>query len=218
VREGVYTLIFRIGEQNRNLAKILFRKGAVKEGALLAKDLLQYLLSGHPGKLTGSIFSERRYWEEVPYVREGYAYDYFRGMVTQLVYLENQSPEEMTGLFDDLFGDVDVEVTTPDRLIIYNWLYLKTTFRAGAYSEFVEALITFMSEPMSQLYDILKISLFRDVKLWLKKSNFNAKEELSLKIRHHLDEKLNIYEEFRDKVEKSKFTLNDFRIPFPGSE
>lgn len=216
IREGIHTLLFRSAEQNRNLSRVLFRSGDWMNGSLLAKDLLNYLLNGEAGTLYGSVFKDEAYWDTVPYVREGYAYECFRGMVSHMVKFESQFSGNVN-LFPHMFGDLTFKVDNPDRLIIYNWIYLKTVYQADAYDEFLEAFIAFMKEPMSQLYDVLKISLFKDLNELIENSNYRDKQELLDKIKYHLDEKLNIYDNLRKNISNNSFPSGDIKIPFPGS-
>ncbi|PSL50297.1 hypothetical protein CLV51_1011641 [Chitinophaga niastensis] len=205
IREGVFTLLFRSAEQNRNISRILFRKGDWQAGAALSRDLANYLLNGEPGNLYGKIFEGREFWEAVPYVREGYAYECFRGMVSQMIHFEKDVKGDPPDLFSHLFRDLSFVVDTPDRQILHDWLYLKTLYHAGEYDEFLEEFISFMRDPMSQLYDILKISLFLDVKRLVEKSGFPDKLPLLLQIKHHLDTKLNLLEHYRRDISKNNF-------------
>ena len=210
IREGVHTLLFRSAEQNRNLVRVFFRSGDWQTAATLGRDLLNYLFNNVPGTLYGKIFSDESYWDKVPYVRECYAYQCFKGMVSQMIHLERLPNPKISSLFPYIFENFMLDPNTPDRLIIYNWLDLKTAFYKGEYDLFIEDFIEYMSEPMSQLYDILKISLFLDISKLIENSNYEKKAILREKIRHHLEVKLNIHEALRKDISASNFVANDF--------
>ena len=210
IREGVHTLLFRSAEQNRNLIRVFFRSGDWDAGATLGRDLIDYLFNNTAGTLYGKIFSEEAYWNKVPYVRECYACQCFNGLVSHMIHLERLPNPEIPSLFPYLFENFTVDPSTPDRLIIYNWLDIKTAFHKGMYDLFLEEFIEFMTEPVSQLYDILKISLFLDVSKLIENSNYDKKAILSLKIKDYLETKLNVYETLRKDISASNFVVNDF--------
>lgn len=212
IREGVHTLLFRSAEQNRNLSRILFRSGDWERGSMLAHDLIDYLLNGEAGNLRGAIFKEPAVWEAVPYVREGYAYECFRGMVSHYIHFNKSfKGENPPDIFPSIFGELSFSVDTPDRKIMHDWLYLKSLYNAGEYDEFLQEFIDFMSEPMSQLYDILKISLFQDVIRLIEKSGYPDMQKLLDKIRHYLEVKLNIHEHLRRDISTNNLVNPDIR-------
>lgn len=212
IRLGVHTLLFRSAEQNRNISRILFRKQDWVAAAGLAKDLLRYLFQGQAGKLHGTIFSNHAYWEKNEYVREGYAYECFRAFVSQMIQIERANMTESPDIFYLLFDGLEIDITSPDRLIIANWLEIKRAYKNGNYTAFISDFIEYMMEPMSQLYDILKISLFLDVKQYVHDSDFQKKDTLVVKIKKHLDEKLNISENLKKDLGAKNFTNNDFNF------
>lgn len=210
IREGVQTLLLRSAEQNRNISRTLFRRGDWQEGAALAKNLLEYLFNNKSKNLYGKIFHEESQWHSIPYIREGYAYECFRGFVSQMIHLDRISNGKTPNLFPYFFGDFTLETDTPDRLIIFNWLELKTAYHKGDFAEFISDCIEYMNEPMSQLYDILKISLFLDLNHLIEKSSFKHKKKLQSKISHHLETKLFMSDNLRNDLSAKNFALNDF--------
>jgi hypothetical protein len=58
---------------------------------------------------------------------------------------------------------LEIDITTPDRQIISDWIEIKKRFYDKDYSSFFELLNDFFEEPMCQIYDVNKISLLLDV-------------------------------------------------------
>ena len=227
VRSGVHTLLFRMAEQNRNLARVLFKMGKWDKGAELSANVLAYLLNGNASGLYGHAFEDQEYWNLVPYVREGYAYEYFRGLVAMLIRQKESGQNEKAMLFDSLFGHLEFDIDTPDRLILYNWIYLKKCYYRGDYAEFIEEFITFMEEELCQVYDVLKMSLFQDMNALIRKTGCTDKDLHLQRVRQHLDSKLHAFGYLKSSVDKKSAgnhtasnndtSFNDFKIAFPGS-
>lgn len=212
IRAGVHTLVFRSAEQNRNISRILFKKRDWAMASALSNDLLNYLFNSNPGSLYGAVFSEKYYWDKNLYIREGYAYECFRAAVSQMVQIENKNSDLDLNLFNLMFKDIEIEPSTPDRLIIHNYLELKSCFNAENYGLFIEDLVHYMNEPISQLYDILKISLFLDLIKFITNSNYVFKESLMKLIKHHLEFKLNSNETLRKDISSKNFIANEFNV------
>jgi hypothetical protein len=164
VRAGFGTLLFRLLEQNVNLTRICSRTGAAERGANLFGDLLQYLLNGESGGLYGSVFADPQFWRATPYLREASAFETFKRAVYLLIEHKKHDPAGECELFGALFGRIGTfEITTPERQVFYNWLYLKRLYYAGEYGQFLGDLTEFMEEPLSKSFDLLKLSLLQNV-------------------------------------------------------
>lgn len=210
IREGIFTLLFRSAEQNKNITRILFRSGNWEAGAASAKDLLNYLLNGEPGALHGEVFEEKRYWNEMPYVREGYAYECFRAMVSLVIHLEKGNLPNVPDLFPQVFGDLTFDVNTPDRQILHNWIYIKTLFQSGSYENFLVEFLDFMNDPKSKVYDILKIDLFLDIVKLLKKGEQYPNEEALLReINSFLETHLDVHEYLKKDLSATNLVVLD---------
>jgi hypothetical protein len=201
VNRGMQTLALRIVEQNRNLYRVLLKMGKQEEGEALAKNINNYLFNGTSAELLyGGVFRNAKLWSQIQYIREGYSYEYFRGLIIMMVSKGSDDPLIHKNLFLNLFGDFNTKITTPDRQIIYNWIQIKKTFYEGKYAAFVKSLIFFMNEPISQLYDILKIFLIQDLIFLVKSDNSKFKNELLNKLQHFLNTKLNRHASLRDNL------------------
>ncbi len=164
VRAGFSTLLFRSLEQNVNLSRICSRTGGVERGANLFGDLLQYLLNGESGSLHGSVFADPQFWQATPYLREATAFETFKRAVYLLIECKTRHPAGESELFGALFGRIGTfEITTPERQVFYNWLYLKKLYYAGEYGQFLGDFTEFMEEPLSKSFDLLKLSLLQNV-------------------------------------------------------
>jgi hypothetical protein len=162
IKKGIDTLLFRAAEQNKNIVRVLFRQHRITEACQLTRSLFSFLFTGATEGLYGSIFSDPEYWNRVPYVREGYAYEMFRAIVSMIMSLEkNQGLGEKA--FRDIFSTLKIDVDTPDRLIISEWIAIKKKFYEKDLSGFFELLNAFFETPLCKIYDVIKISLLLDV-------------------------------------------------------
>ncbi|WP_293785069.1 hypothetical protein [uncultured Pedobacter sp.] len=194
VREGLFTLLFRTAEQNKNIVRVFFRNGDWEKGASLAKDLLSYLFNGDKGGLYGKIFGEIAIWKEIPYVREGYAYECFRAIVSLMIHFEKRWEKKNVDVFSKIFSTLEFEMDTPDRQIISQWIFLFNLSREGKHVDFLREFILFMQDPLSRQYDILKISLFIEVRELLKTSHYLQSEALLHAINNYMEKELNVKE------------------------
>lgn len=74
-----------------------------------------------------------------------------------------------------------------------------------------------MQEELSQVYDVLKISLFQDVTYLIQKWSFNDGSHLMKKIKYHLDNKLKLFNVLRADVSRNEYGTNDLPLAFPGA-
>lgn len=162
IHEGLHSLVFRSAEQNRNLARVLMVSDSISVGAKLAGNVLDYLLNGSPKNLYGNIFKNTEYWTKNPYIREGYSYEYFRGLVHNIL-VANNSHLKQRELFDCYFKELSFDVTSPDRLIMSEWIKIKRAYYQGDIDEFLNLFIIYMKDQTTSLYDLLKVSLIQDI-------------------------------------------------------
>jgi len=170
IRSGISNLLIRAAEQNKNVIRVLFRSADWKTAASFAHDFLMYLFNGTCKLQKGQIFFEKKYWKKNEYVREGYCYECFRSVVSLVIHSEKRLGVSAQDLFTHIFSNLDFEVNTPDRQIIYEWLQLKKLCFSGDYGKFKDEFVAFMSTPLSKIYDILKISIILDMQNLLNNS------------------------------------------------
>ena len=198
IRSGISTLLMRTAEQNKNVIRVLFRSADWKTAGSFTHDFLMYLFNGNCKLQNGQIFFEKKYWKKNEYVREGYCYECFRSMVSLVIHSEKRLNVSAQELFLLIFSDLDFEVNTPDRQIIYDWLQLKKLCFSGEYRKFKKEFVSFMMNPLSKIYDILKISIILDVQKHL----INSKPK---KITKQIEDSLT---EFMFKELNAVFYLN----------
>ena len=191
IREGVFSLLFRAAEQVKNIVRVFFKSGDHGSGARLAYELLNYLFNGEPGLLYGTIFRDRSIWDEMPYVREGYAYDCFKAMVYQMIHFEKATGCPSPDVFATIFDRLSLDITTPDRQIIGDWLEMKRCRRQGRSDEFLCSFTDFMSEPLPVSYEILKIDLFSDLVQLVNESRYPGKDGMLQELYQYMENRLN---------------------------
>lgn len=193
VQEGVYSLIFRIGEQNKNISRVFFKEGNFIKGAQIAGSLLKYLFNGDSGNLYSQSFKDSRFWKEMPYVREGYGYECFLAFVSLFMHIES-SHGDMHEVYVVLFGDLQFDINTPDRLIIANWLSIKKQLYTDGTEKFINECMEFLNEPLSKFYNLLKISLIMDLKRILRVESDRQVDEIIVRLDSYLQLELNASE------------------------
>src|SRR5699024_9449185 len=103
IENGMYSLIFRNIEQNKNLSFIEQKKNNIKKSQEITKDIIIYLLVGKKGKLYGDSFNIK-IWKEMPYLRNCFAYTNFRDQAhTLLILLKRKEREKSERLFNNIF-------------------------------------------------------------------------------------------------------------------
>ncbi|MCX2432963.1 hypothetical protein [Pedobacter sp. GR22-10] len=187
---GIHTLMLRCAEQNRNISRIYFKSGNWDEGARMANSLLRFLFNNDTDGLHGKTFVQHAYWAKTPYVREGYAYECFRGFVSQMVVLSKLPKAISLDLFSMIFSNLEIDANSIDRVFIYNWLELKHTFRLGEHEKFINDLIDYFDTPMSFKYEILKVALYDDLIEVIKNSNYHFESRLLEKVNDYFENKL----------------------------
>jgi hypothetical protein len=162
VKKGLDSLLFRAAEQNKNIVRVFFRQNKMEEACQLTHAMLTYLFGGSTERLYGWMFSEPEYQDKIPYVREGYAYEFFRAVVSLLMNLGQRQQGE-ADIFRKVFSNVTIHETTPDRQIIAAWIAIKHQFYQKDHHGFFNALEAFFETPLCKIYDVVKISLLLDV-------------------------------------------------------
>jgi hypothetical protein len=188
VQQGIYSLNLRCFEQNKNISRIYFRDNQFELGYKLISNLLNYLLNGKDNELFGNIFKNQFYWSKIPLLRETYSYELFTMIIEDMIRFNiNNHIDFLPNIW---YINLDFEVNTPDRQIIYNWIYINKQLNCLNYEEYLESLMYFFQQPYSQFYDILKISLLIDFRKVILNLNIINKEILIKKIGYFIKENL----------------------------
>ena len=205
IEQGIGTLNLRCFEQNKNISRILLRANKTEEGHDLLNNLLTYLLSGKEKNLFGNLFKDKNYWNKVPILRETYAYELFPMIAEDMIRFNIQ--DKLNYLPNEWYLNLDFDVNTSERQIIYNWIYINNQLQKGDYDEYIDSLIYFFQQPMSLFYDVLKISLLIDLVKVIKKEYFVDAEVTINKLKDYLFNKLIYNLKFRELVSKNLFQL-----------
>lgn len=207
IKAGIGTLNLRCFEQNKNISRILLKSERKKEGYELLYNLLNYLLNGVEKNLYGNLFKESGYWSIVPILRETYAYELFPMLAEDMIRF---NLKDSVGLLpNEWYLNLDFEVTTPSRQVIYNWIYINKQLHHGNHDEYFDSLMYFFQQPMSAFYDMLKISLLIDLSKVVKSNYRKDEETISRKIRKYLMEKMTANEKLRRSLIEHLFSTSD---------
>ncbi|MCX6212990.1 hypothetical protein [Spirosoma sp.] len=169
-RRGHRILIYRRFEQHNNLATILFKTNRELEGATLLSGIIELLVAQQTQKLFGGGWDLQAV-QHVSYISE-LSIDGFVSVAAKHLIEAGASGYKCTeaDLFTVLFDQLpNIEATTQNRAIIYNWLYLKRAFFAGDVKIFCQGVSEFMQEDLDISFDLLKLSLLQNLLLLITK-------------------------------------------------
>jgi hypothetical protein len=194
---GIGTLNLRCFEQNKNISRILLKAGSDEAGYSLIFNLLNYLLSGTATDLYGNLFKDSNYWNIVPILRETYAYELFSMFSEDMIRFNINNKTAF--LPRCWFLDLEFEVNTAPRQMIYNWIYINKQLAEGNYEEYVSSMIYFFEQPASVFYDVMKMVLLIDL-VKLARQCHCDESKVSPKIASYIMEKLQCNEKMRKFV------------------
>ncbi|MFK8010005.1 MAG: hypothetical protein AB8H03_26865 [Saprospiraceae bacterium] len=200
---GMYTLNLRVIEQNKNISRILLRAGKTEAGFEILKNLFHYMFNGVSNNLNGSILNYKEFWEKVPILRESYTYQMFCMIIEDIIRFNFKSPNEYYP--NEWYKDLDFEVNSPDRQLIYNWIYINNQLTKGDYHDFFDSINYYFSQPTSHDYDILKISLLIELSKFISNSEYQGQKEALKKLEDYCLNQFNTYERLRNDIKKHHF-------------
>lgn len=200
---GIGTLYLRCIEQNKNISRVFFRDNKIESGYTLINNLLDYLFNGTEKNLFGNLVRYKDYWKRSPILRETYTYELFQLFAEDMIRFNLQNKVDF--LPNQWYLNLDFEVNTSDRQIIYNWIYINKQLHEGNYKEYFDSITYFFQQPISLYYDMLKISILIDLTKVVRNSDYSEKEIIMAKLNMCLQEKLNSHKTLRESLSKSIF-------------
>ncbi len=166
IRQGCPSMMFRCLEQNINVSRIYAKQGLYQEEQRLLKSLSGFLLENNATGVWGTMYTEtlRQGSSYLEYVQEGTLRSYMELIATKLMEAGAHCQAREQELFKAILGPFsDFNTPTLDRVIIYNWLYLKRAYYAQEYECFLEGIPVFLSERLPRHFDVLKLSLCQNL-------------------------------------------------------
>lgn len=200
VQQGIYSLVSRVIEQNKNISSIFLREQKFDRAYLLLFNLFNYLFNGINKSLYGNIFNSTSIWSKTTMLREAYIYQIFVNIVADTVRFNFYNKECF--LPSKWYLDLDFKTNNTNRKILSDWIYINKQLRKNNCKEFLIALTSFLNEPMSSHYDILKISLVIELNKLIDNCNYPNKEQLLKKIVFFLKEKIEEHTRIRELMIK----------------
>jgi cellobiose-specific phosphotransferase system component IIA len=205
VRLGCPSMVFRCLEQNINLSRIYGRRGEVAAERRIVNGLLRYLLFNDADAIWGTTYpktydpAQANY---LTYVSEGTLKIYIAMVAGKLIEAAANVPTAEGPLYDDLLGNLgEFDTPTLERVVIYNWLYLKRTYLAGHIEEFITNLPDFLGDPYERRFDVLKLSLCQNLLHWLHtQQSSTQRTQLQHSIARFIDTKLIVKADQRTQV------------------
>ncbi|WP_143305166.1 hypothetical protein [Chitinophaga vietnamensis] len=200
VRQGLHTLIFRCLEQNKNISRIRYRSGDDEGGNAFLLRLFEYMFNGTDQDLYGVIFKDPAFYDRQVYIREAYTYETVRMIVEDMIRISAKQLYPTENSPFPWFLQLEFEVNTLDRQIIYNWMYVNRQLWENNYTHYFESLIEFLKEPVSQLYDVLKLHLMMGAARVVRESEYKGKDKILDEIKTYIQTKLTGYQTLRARI------------------
>jgi hypothetical protein len=195
LRCGIFSLLFRCVEQNRNLAKIFLREQNTRLAYPLLFNIFNYLFNGKADGLYGTVFNENFIWNKNTALRESYCYELFLLTAEDILKI-NQKSESF--IPTEWYINLSFEVDTRERQYLYNWIFINDQLRKENFKEYFDGLLYYFQEPINTSYDILKISLLHDLNCLADQSGFPNKDCFKKKVREFVSISLSKYKNYNE--------------------
>lgn len=198
MHSGTYNLNTRCFELIKNVAKVFLKEKKQEEGYEMIRNLLDYIFNGnYHTNLVATFTKHKVFFEETPILREDYGLSIFieilentifSGIVSGNSYLPNQ-----------WFIDLEIEVDSLEKQILYNFIYIEQKRKEKKYHEYLDAIHYFFKQEYSSLFDPLKVYLLFNYYQLRKEDNIKI-VLLKEKMVEYIQNKITINEKLKEKV------------------
>ncbi|WP_158797076.1 hypothetical protein [Pedobacter sp. L105] len=190
-KEGYYVLIFRRIEQLQNISRILISAGRYMEGFNLIRNIIRFLITGSAEGLYVADWDHKKI-VKIRQLMESTCDAVF----IQLAMLNTKTME--SNIYDDRFYDEfffkefleTLPVDTYNRTIIYNWMYVKTSYAEGEAGFFNNMTDFLVDADISSEYNVLKKNLLHQAVYVLKNTHNSEFENYESVISDYINNKL----------------------------
>jgi hypothetical protein len=157
IKKGMYSLIYRNIEQNKNLGFIQKKLKNENEQQKLKGQILKYYFSGKTKILYGKCFNDMILWNELPYLRDSFGYLTFKENVEKYYDLLKLDQGKAKIFYDNVLERIILcEPTTLERYNIHVWLKIQNAFYKNQYINFLKGMNEFFEEGKEIFYDVFK--------------------------------------------------------------
>jgi len=174
IGQGICTLNLRSYEQNKNISRIYLKSGNERKGYDLLRELLTQMFNGTPQEIFGKLVQRKDVWNQAPILREYYAYSMMNMVAGDFVKFNYRNTDKL--MPNGWINDLNLEVNNSDRQSIYNFVFINNQLHRGDVEGFVDNLVYFFKQPLSEYFNILKIYLIIETMKLL----FNSKHPKSI--------------------------------------
>lgn len=208
IKAGITSLIFRSIEQNKNIGKILLKKGDCKKAFEQKQGLLKYFLHGNGDSLYGYAFKEKKLWDKYTDIRKGFANSYFVELVYELSTIKLNSKSYFLAIFSGLkINQVN------EWKIISDWIKLKQFWYNGDFNGFLSGFNNYMRNRIDSSLDFVKIPLIADAKALLTRLDNESCREIIKRLDQYLEDNIIGMEYFKNpEREEIIKVFDDFDI------
>ncbi|HEX8328332.1 MAG TPA: hypothetical protein VF629_12380 [Hymenobacter sp.] len=166
-RRGFGAFIYRRIEQLQNIANIHFKQGHDDEAHLLLRNVATLM---HSGRSSGLLIDD---WDaatlaQTPILREGTLHAVLRQIAHQNMGSMDHATHDNAFYHRFFYKDLlaQLETTTYNRVVLYNWLYVKDSYFEQGPAAFLENVLGFLAdEAVAPNYNVLKANLLAQV-IW----------------------------------------------------
>lgn len=199
VHQGMQTLLLRVMEQNKNIARIYLKSGNSQAAYELLAKLFDYAFNGKNTGLSGSVFNFPQYWEKMPALRETYTYEMFRMTAEDHLRFNIEKPANEFLPFQWYEG-LKVAPENINRAMIADFIAINRALQAKDYDTYFQLLLDHFQNTNIQYYDILKVSLLADFQALLIRQRYHNLETMQDSVLTFLKNKLHVSEKYQQAV------------------
>lgn len=198
MHSGTYNLNTRCFELIKNVAKVYLKEKKQEEGYKIIGNLLDYIFNGnYHSNLVATFTKHKIFYEETPILREDYGLSIFIEILENTIFSGVETGTSF--LPNQWFINLEIEVDTLEKQILYNFIYIEQKRQEKKYNEYIDALHYFFEQQYNSLFDPLKVYLLVHYYQLTKKNNsdgeWNKKE-----IVNFIQNKITINPKLKEKV------------------
>lgn len=199
VHQGMQTLLLRVMEQNKNIARIYLKSGDSKAASELLAKLFRYAFNGENTGLFGSVFNFPQYWEKLPALRETYTYEMFR-MTAEDHLRFNIERTSVEFLPFQWYEGLEVDPENINRAMIADFIAINRALQDKDYDTYFQLLLDYFQNTNIQYYDILKVSLLIDFQTLLIQQKYHDLKTMQNRVLTYLKNNLHVSERYQKAV------------------
>jgi len=155
IHSGTVNLNTRCFELIKNVAKVYIKERKNETGFDIIRNLLDYIFNGnYHDNLVATFPKYNFFFEETPILREDYGLNIFIEITENSIFSNISCKSSY--LPNSWFKDLNIEVDSLEKQIIYNFIYIDQKLHKEEYQDYIEAIHYFFEQEYTSFFDPLK--------------------------------------------------------------